>query len=144
MDGPKIIENLFYAITIISTFNCIVRSDYNFAFGLLSFYMLRTAINQDKAKQKSETDSDTIKTCKIVSKFAFIAPVIVVPFECRSNHYRHNILPNHGQRLVGEASSQREDLEVIRFHPDIDPLALMVERVHQRRCRIHALQDSGN
>ena len=50
MDGPKIIENLFYAITIISTFNCIVLSDYNFAFGLLSFYMLRMAINQDKAK----------------------------------------------------------------------------------------------
>ena len=66
MDGPKIIENLFYVITIISTFNCIVRSDYNFAFGLLSFYMLRTAVNSDKAKPKSESDSDTIKTCKIV------------------------------------------------------------------------------
>ena len=57
MDGPKIIENLFYVITIISTFNCIVRSDYNFAFGLLSFYMLRVAVNNDKAKPKSENDN---------------------------------------------------------------------------------------
>jgi hypothetical protein len=66
MDGPKIIENLFYVITIISTFNCIVRSDYNFAFGLLSFYMLRVAVNNDKAKPKSENDNETIKTCRIV------------------------------------------------------------------------------
>ena len=66
MDGPKIIENLFYVITIIATFNCIVRSDYNFAFGLLSFYMLRTAVNSDKANQKNENDSETLKTCKIV------------------------------------------------------------------------------
>lgn len=113
MDGPKIIENLFYAITIVSTFNCIVRSDYNFAFGLLSFYMLRMAINQDKAKQKSETDSDTIKTCKIVSDLILFTLVVVVPFECRPNHYRHYLLLNHGQYLVREASPQREDLEVL-------------------------------
>jgi hypothetical protein len=43
MNTPKVIENLFFLITVISTFNCIVRSDYNFAFGLLSFYMIRTA-----------------------------------------------------------------------------------------------------
>ncbi len=42
MDVPKLIENLFYSITIVSTFNCIVRSDYNFAFGLLSYYMIKT------------------------------------------------------------------------------------------------------
>ena len=73
-----------------------------------------------------------------------ITPVVVVPFECRPNHYRHYLLPNHGQRLVGEASPQREDLEVLRFHPIPDTLAVMVERVHQRRRRIHALQDSGH
>jgi hypothetical protein len=77
-------------------------------------------------------------------QFVLITPVLVVPFECRSNHYRHYLLPNHGQRLVREASPQREDLEVLRFHPILDPLALMVERVHQRRRGFHALQDSGH
>jgi hypothetical protein len=43
MDSPKVIENLFYAITIVSTFTCIVRSDYNFAFGLLCYYMMKTS-----------------------------------------------------------------------------------------------------
>lgn len=46
--------------------------------------------------------------------------------------------------MVGEASPQREDLEVLRFHPFPDPLALLVERAHQRRRRFHALQDSGD
>ena len=77
-------------------------------------------------------------------RFVLITLVLVVPFECRPNHYRHHLLPDHGQRLVGEASPQREDLEILRFHPIPDPLAVMVERVHQRRRRIHALQDSGN
>ena len=43
MEGPKIIENLFYSITIIATFNCVIRSDYNFAFGLLCYYMIKTS-----------------------------------------------------------------------------------------------------
>ena len=43
MDVPKVIENLFYSITLVSTFTCIVRSDYNFAFGLLCYYMLKTS-----------------------------------------------------------------------------------------------------
>ena len=43
MDTPKVIENLFYSITLVSTFTCIVRSDYNFAFGLLCYYMLKTS-----------------------------------------------------------------------------------------------------
>ena len=43
MDAPKVIENLFYSITLVSTFTCIVRSDYNFAFGLLCYYMLKTS-----------------------------------------------------------------------------------------------------
>lgn len=42
MNVPKLLENLFFSITIVSTFNCVVRSDYNFAFGLLSYYMIKT------------------------------------------------------------------------------------------------------
>ena len=43
MDTPKLIENLFYTITIVSTFTCVIRSDYNFAFGLLCYYMIKTS-----------------------------------------------------------------------------------------------------
>ena len=43
METPKILENLFYSITIVSTFTCIIRSDYNFAFGLLCYYMMKSS-----------------------------------------------------------------------------------------------------
>ena len=43
MDVPKLIENLFYTITIVSTFTCVIRADYNFAFGLLCYYMIKTS-----------------------------------------------------------------------------------------------------
>lgn len=45
MEAPKLIENLFYSITLVSTFTCIIRADYNFAFGLLCYYMIKTAKN---------------------------------------------------------------------------------------------------
>lgn len=48
MDAPKLIENLFYTMTIVSTFTCVIRSDYNFAFGLLSYYMIKTSKDQIK------------------------------------------------------------------------------------------------
>eukprot|EP00347_Sterkiella_histriomuscorum_P016364 403353472 len=48
MDGTKILENLFYSITIVSTFTCVIRSDYNFAFGLLCYYMIKTSKDQVK------------------------------------------------------------------------------------------------
>ena len=54
MEGTKILENLFYSITVISTFTCIVRSDYNFAFGLLCYYMMKTT-------------KDAVRTAKPVS-----------------------------------------------------------------------------
>ena len=56
MDGPKILENLFYSITIVSTFTCVIRSDYNFAFGLLCYYMIKST-------------QDVIKTAMPVSLY---------------------------------------------------------------------------
>ena len=38
-----IVKNLYYLMTCIATFTCIIRSDYNFAFGLLGYYMIKTA-----------------------------------------------------------------------------------------------------
>ena len=43
MEAPKLIENLFYSITLVSAFTCIIRADYNFAFGLLCYYMIKTS-----------------------------------------------------------------------------------------------------
>ena len=59
MEGTKILENLFYSITVISTFTCIVRSDYNFAFGLLCYYMMKTT-------------KDAVRTAKPVSWISHI------------------------------------------------------------------------
>ena len=43
MEIPKILENIFFSITCISIFTCIIRSDYNFAMGLLGYYMIKGA-----------------------------------------------------------------------------------------------------
>ena len=38
----KLCEWWFYIITILAAFNCLKRPDWNFAFGLLSYYMLKS------------------------------------------------------------------------------------------------------
>ena len=43
MQPPKIVENLFYAVTCVSIFTCTIRADYNFAMGLLSYYMIKNS-----------------------------------------------------------------------------------------------------
>ena len=43
MEGPKIVENIFFTVTCVSVFTCIIRSDYNFAMGLLCYYMIKNA-----------------------------------------------------------------------------------------------------
>ena len=41
-------------MTCIATFTCIIRSDYNFAFGLLGYYMIKTA-NPKKIARTAQT-----------------------------------------------------------------------------------------
>jgi len=41
--GNKIVENLFFGVTCISIFTCTLRSDYNFAMGLLCYYLIKNA-----------------------------------------------------------------------------------------------------
>ena len=67
MESPKILENLFYGLTIVSTFTCIQRSDYNFAFGLLCYYMVKTS-------------KDIVKTAKPVSHFASLNILSIVAY----------------------------------------------------------------
>jgi len=46
LSGLKIVENLFFAVTCVSVFTCIIRSDYNFAMGLLGYYMIKNGQNK--------------------------------------------------------------------------------------------------
>ena len=57
LEGPKIVENLFFAVTCISIFTCTIRSDYNFAMGLLSYYLIKNCDNSSKRHKQVETVS---------------------------------------------------------------------------------------
>ena len=59
-----VVENLFFAVTCVSTFTCIIRSDYNFAVGLLCYYMIKTA----SAKRNNEL----AKVARTVSVIPFL------------------------------------------------------------------------
>ena len=57
LKGADISKNLFYLMTCIACFNCIIRSDYNFAFGLMGYYMIKTS-NIKKIERTAYTVSD--------------------------------------------------------------------------------------
>ena len=52
----NITKNLFFAMTCVATFTCVIRSDFNFAFGLLGYYMIKTA-NPKKIERAASTVS---------------------------------------------------------------------------------------
>ena len=54
LNGHKIVENIFFAVTCISVFTCVIRSDYNFAMGLLAYYMIKN-IGQKQGAEISKT-----------------------------------------------------------------------------------------
>mmetsp|Transcript_90107 Transcript_90107/g.124391 ORF Transcript_90107/g.124391 Transcript_90107/m.124391 type:complete len:127 (+) Transcript_90107:12-392(+) len=41
VDGKQICENLFFSVACVSIFTCVIRSDYNFAMGLLGYYLIK-------------------------------------------------------------------------------------------------------
>ena len=57
-DGKKLVENLFFAVTCISCFTCIIRSDYNFATGFLCYYMIKNS-QMSKLSNATKTVSKT-------------------------------------------------------------------------------------
>ena len=61
MNGDKIVENIFFAVTCVSVFTCVIRSDYNFAMGLLSYYMMKNISKKQGAEigKVARTVSDT-------------------------------------------------------------------------------------
>jgi hypothetical protein len=54
------LENCFFAITCISIFTCLVRSDYNFAMGLLCYYMIKGINDQGKNKKRTAKTVSTL------------------------------------------------------------------------------------
>ena len=46
LSSPKIVEHIFFTVTCVSVFTCIIRSDYNFAMGLLCYYMIKNAADK--------------------------------------------------------------------------------------------------
>lgn len=93
MDAPKLIENLFYTMTIVSTFTCVIRSDYNFAFALLSYYMIKTS-------------KDQIKTARPVSGI-ILSEFIASVNKRRTDIVRHPLVHHDEQCLVGQANHSR-------------------------------------
>ena len=61
LTGPKICENLFFAVTCISIFTCTIRSDYNFAMGLLSYYLIKNVDHSAKKIKQIQTVSFKVK-----------------------------------------------------------------------------------
>ena len=52
------VKNLFFLMTCIACCNCIIRSDFNFAFGLLGYYMMKIT-NEKKMARTAGTVSNS-------------------------------------------------------------------------------------
>lgn len=63
-DGKKIVENLFFAVTCIACFTCIIRSDYNFATGLLCYYMIK---NSPISKMSNTAKTVSLENCQHIA-----------------------------------------------------------------------------
>ena len=86
MEGPKIVENIFFTVTCVSVFTCIIRSDYNFAMGLLCYYMIKNA--SDKIGKIAGTVSTNLTQADTISFARTLTLIFVVDFTERDDH-RH-------------------------------------------------------
>ena len=65
--GKEGIENLFFSVVCISIFTCLVRSDYNFAIGLLCYYVVKNA------GEKLGKIATTVSDISLDLNFRFVA-----------------------------------------------------------------------
>ena len=70
LEGNKVAENLFFSVTCISVFTCIVRSDYNFAMGLLCYYMIKNTAENKNYSRTCMTVSNII--CALTSSYQLL------------------------------------------------------------------------
>ena len=118
-EGNKIVENLFFAVTCISTFTCIVRSDYNFAMGLLCYYMIK---NTGDNKNFGRT-ARTVSRLKLIARL-LTCWILVDCSECSDNHFGHPLDHYHAINLEWKAHQERHELESFRLHSRIHPLSI--------------------
>ena len=106
MNGAKIVENIFFTVTCISVFTCVIRSDYNFAMGLLSYYMIKNIGN--KVGPDIMKIARTVSLNKIITKTVvnFIFK-IVDAFDCHDNRDGCPVDLGHERGLVRQASEER-------------------------------------
>ena len=104
IEGPKICENLFFAVVCISTFTCTIRSDYNFAMGLLCYYLI-----------KNPVPSKLRNTTRTVSKFPLIYSATLC--ERFDNCYGHLMVHDNVICLGRETRKESLKLGCIQQYP---------------------------
>ena len=102
MNGAKIVENIFFTVTCISVFTCVIRSDYNFAMGLLSYYMIKNIGN----KQGTEI-TKTARTVSLTHRL-LLTIFITVGDHLKRDDYRdgRTLDFDHERRLVWQAQQE--------------------------------------
>ena len=108
----KFVENIFFSVTCIAVFTCIIRSDYNFAMGLLCYYMIKNA--RDKIDRVSTTVSTGSKF-----KFQFRGPNLLIAdcIERDDNYPGCPVDPNDAQCVVRQTCQERKPVEGIQQRP---------------------------
>ena len=119
MNGAKIVENIFFTVTCISVFTCVIRSDYNFAMGLLSYYMIKNIGN----KQGTEI-TKIARTVSVydIAKFLYRNKLLTLRY--LGNHLKRDdnrdgrpVDLHHEGRVVRQATQERKRMESFRQHP---------------------------
>ena len=99
IEGPKLCENLFFAVTCISIFTCTIRADYNFAMGLLCYYLIK---NHRQYKMKD--------AAKIVSKVR-TNTFIAFAYKRHYNRYGHPLVCYHALSMGWKTSKEPAELD---------------------------------
>ena len=90
--GKTIAEHIFFAVTCVSIFTCVMRADYNFAIGILCYYTIKRATDPEKMKN----------ACHMVSALqtALNVPFLVVHALLVHNSCGCGMVPSH-EKCVG-------------------------------------------
>lgn len=115
LKGAGYTKNLFYLMTCIATFNCIIRSDFNFAFGLMGYYMIKT-VNIKKIERTAFTVSKTRRMARQYTILFKLLLLISFPPAALINSQKSSIL----EKVVTnqESKLQKVILYILRLRFD--------------------------
>ena len=89
------VKNLYFVMTCIAACTCIIRADFNFAFGLLGYYMIKTT-NPKKMDRAASTVS------KLPNSKSNLAP----GHNCAPNRYGYHLVHDHEVGVVKQTLEQ--------------------------------------